>query len=183
MRNHIIFTVVGAIVLFIYQFLSWAAINLHSDQQQHTPLETELLQSIADSGLEPGMYALGQGDPSNGQEAMWADWTENFKGKPWAVLNYIESNDMDDMASNMTRSFLVDLFAAALLFFMLSKTSISGLKDTSILLIGMGLLAFITEPYTYSIWYKMPGMTAHLIDAIVPWFILAFLWTKLGTNK
>lgn len=179
MRNHIIFSIVGAIVLFIYQFLSWAAINLHSDQQRYTPLETEILEYLGESGLEPGMYAVGQGNPEGGQEAMWADWTENFKGKPWAVINYIESNDMDDMASNLSRSFLVDLFAAALLFFMLSKTNVSGLRDTSILLIGMGLLAFIVEPYTYSIWYKMPGMTAHLIDAIVPWFILALLYNKL----
>lgn len=179
MRNHIIFSFVGAIVLFMYQFLSWAAINLHSDQQKYTPLEYELLQCFETSGLEPGMYAVGQGNPANGQEAMWAEWTENFKGKPWAVINYIESNDMDDMVGNMSRSLLVNLFAAALLFFILSKTNVSGLKDTSILLIGMGLLAFITEPYTYSIWYKMPGMKAHLIDAIVPWFILAFLYTKL----
>lgn len=182
MKNHIIFTIVGSIVLFMWQFMSWAAINFHKEQQQYTPIEAEVLQAIADTGLEPGMYALGQGDSTGGEEAKWNDWAKNFQGKPWGVLNYQASND-NVMSENMMRSYLVNVVAAFLLFFMLSKTSVSGLKDTSILLIGMGIVGFIVEPYTYSIWYKIPGMTGHLIDAIVPWFIMAFLWTKLGTNK
>ena len=55
MKKQFLFSLAGGLLLFIWQFVSWGAVNFHADQQAYTPLETELLATIAESGLEPGM--------------------------------------------------------------------------------------------------------------------------------
>ena len=37
MKNVIVFTLVGSMALFFWQFLSFAGLNLHADAQAHTP--------------------------------------------------------------------------------------------------------------------------------------------------
>jgi hypothetical protein len=69
------------VILFIWAFLSWAGINLHIEEQQYTPLEAEVLAAIAETGLEPGMYAMGQGSPEGGEDAKWAGLVGKFSGE------------------------------------------------------------------------------------------------------
>jgi hypothetical protein len=181
MKNHILFSFLGAVILFIWSFLSWAAINLHQDEQTYTPLEKDVLSAIAETGLEQGMYALGQGDPTGGQEAQWAEWESDFKGKPWGVLNY-QSNMEMSMGMNMFRGFTKDLLIAALVFMLLSMIKEVSYKKAVIMCLSIGLIAFMTEYYNGYIWFKTPGIYAHLLDAVVPWTLLGLLGGKLAVK-
>jgi len=42
------------------------------------------------------------------------------------------------------------------------------------LLLGfaVGMISYFLEPYSDYIWYKTPGILAHLMDGIVPWGIM-----------
>ena len=87
MKKQLLFSFVGALVLFFWQFVSWGIENnLHIDQQQYTDKQEVLLEAIAETGLEPGMYALGK--PAGMTEEDMRYWEETFRGKPWGVLNY-----------------------------------------------------------------------------------------------
>ena len=57
MKKTIIGVLVGALILFIWQFISWGAVNLHSGMQQYTPKQTEILKYLGDN-LEEGFYYL-----------------------------------------------------------------------------------------------------------------------------
>ena len=98
MKNHILFSFLGAIILFIWSFLSWAAINLHQDEQTYTPLEKDVLSAITETGLEPGMYALGQGDPTGGHEAQWVEWESDLYWYLGDTLGYIVTQYLNDEA-------------------------------------------------------------------------------------
>lgn len=124
------------------------------------------------------MYALGQGDPAGGEEAKWADWADNFQGKPWAVINYQASND-DVFVSNLTRGFTIDLVVVFLLFSLLAKLNVPTLKDGVLICVGIGVLGFFAFPYSSFIWFKTPGIFAHLLDATVPWTLLGLVWWKM----
>jgi hypothetical protein len=173
-----LFTLAGGTIIFIWAFLSWAGINLHIEEQQYTPLEADVLAAIAETGLEPGMYAMGQGSPEGGEEAKWADWVENFQDKPWGVLNYQASNEMT-FGMNLFRGFSIDLIIAFLLFSLMSKVNASSLKEVLIVTLTIGFIAFLIEDYSGYIWFKSPGIMAHLIDAVVPWSLLGLVYWKM----
>ncbi|NCZ95460.1 MAG: hypothetical protein EBZ16_08065 [Flavobacteriia bacterium] len=68
MKKHLLYTLIGGTILFFWQFLSHAALNLHADAQQYTPVQSEILDAIAAAGLEPGQYMLGQPGPTETME-------------------------------------------------------------------------------------------------------------------
>tara|TARA_B110000211_G_C13878777_1_gene464216 strand:- start:461 stop:574 length:114 start_codon:yes stop_codon:yes gene_type:complete len=37
-------------------------------------LEADVLAALAETGLQPGIYALGMGNATLEQDARWADW-------------------------------------------------------------------------------------------------------------
>ena len=65
------------------------------------------------------------------------------------------------------------------LFSMLARVNATSIKDALVMTVGAGRISFMVEPYSYHIWYGTPGMMAHLIDAIVPWTLIGFVWWKM----
>ena len=53
MRTLLIGSLVGGLILFLWQFLSWTALNLHGREMQHTPKQDAILQSLSQN-LEEG---------------------------------------------------------------------------------------------------------------------------------
>jgi hypothetical protein len=92
MKRHLLFSLIGAVIIFVWQFISFAMPNIHKSAMGYTPLQDEILQKFQELGLEEGMYVLGMPDPTTSmaqqQEAMKA-----YDGKPWALVNWrIHSN-------------------------------------------------------------------------------------------
>ena len=50
-KKHLLYTLIGGTILFFWQFLSHAALNLHADAQQYTQVQSEILDAIAAAGL------------------------------------------------------------------------------------------------------------------------------------
>lgn len=171
MKKHLLFSLIGALVIFIWQFLSYAAINFHAPASRYTPQQQEILTYFEQVGLEEGMYILGQPDPNapEGTEDM-----DSYMNKPWAVINYQQSMS-PDMVMPMIRSLLVSFVIAFLLFWMFTQQKNPSLKNRLYLALGIGLIGFFFTPYTNFIWYKNPDIWGYLIDGIAPWMLLGYL--------
>lgn len=178
MKKMILFSLLGAVVIFAWQFLSWAMPNLHNPASRYTPLQGEILQKLQELNLPEGMYMLGQGDPSKSNEEMEKEW-KTFENKPWAVLNYHAENKMD-MAMPMIRGFVVDIVIASLLFWLFIQQKSPTLKNRVLLSVAVGFICFFFVPYTNFIWYAEPDIWAHLLDGIVPWVVLGFIGHKMA---
>ena len=48
MKSFVFPTVLGGLLLFFWQFLSFAAINLHGQAQEYTPLDRDILAHLAE---------------------------------------------------------------------------------------------------------------------------------------
>jgi glycerol uptake facilitator-like aquaporin len=136
------------------------------------------MKAIEKQGLKEGMYFLGQPDPSLSQAEQQAAM-EKMDGKPWAVLNYHETNSMS-MAMNMARGFVVCFVISFLLFWLLHQQKNPTLINRMLLALAVGMIGFFFEPYTNFIWYKAPDIFAHFADAIFPWLILGFIGHKMA---
>jgi hypothetical protein len=178
MKRKLLFSLIGAIIIFAWQFLSYAMPNFHKSASGYTAAQDSILQVIAKQGLGEGMYFLGQPDPSLSQAEQQASM-EKMEGKPWAIINYHQTNSMS-MAMNMTRGFLVCFVISFLLFWLFLQQKNPTLMNRLYLALAVGIIGFFFVPYTSFIWYKAPDIFAHFADAIVPWVILGFIGHKMA---
>ncbi|MCF8253663.1 MAG: hypothetical protein K9H61_12950 [Bacteroidia bacterium] len=180
MKKHLLFTLIGAVVLFFWLFMSFAMPNFHKASQSYTPLQDSLLMAMEKSGLPEGMYVLGQPDPAfMNDEAKCAEEMKKFEGKPWAVLNY-QMNNSYAMGMNMVRGFFTCAIISWLLFWLMGQMKERSLKNDILLSLAIGFISFCFVPYTNFIWFKNPDILAHLLDGIGPWLILGWVGNKLS---
>lgn len=182
MKPLILPSLIGGIVLFVWQFLSYAGMNLHGNAQTYTPLQDDILAHLAELNLEEGMYALGSPSPEERADyngPLGAAYVDQHAGKPHGVLNYQHSLDLS-MGSNLFRSFCINLLTALAMLWLLGQMSLT-LQARLLASLAIGLVGFMLFPYSNFIWYKNPDIWAHLLDAVVPFAFLG--WLSHRTSK
>lgn len=162
MKKLIIAALVGGLILFIWQFISYAAINIHSNTQQYSPNQDKILEFL-DENLEEGFYFLPNVAP--GEDEMEA--MEKALGKPWAQV-YFHKEMTNTMGFNLVRGFLIDLLAAGLMAWLLLKMGNPSFQTIIISCLAVGLIGYLNFPYLNSIWYETPTLS-ELVDAVVSW--------------
>jgi hypothetical protein len=181
MKRQLLFSVSGAIVIFVWQFLSYAMPNFHKSASVYTPAQDSILKAIEKHGLGEGMYLLGKPDPSL-KEAEKQAAIKKMDDKPWAVLNYQKLN-FTPSAMPMIRGFLVCFVISFLLFWLFLQQKNPTLVNRLLLALAVGMIGFFFVPYTNYIWYKAPDIFAHFADAIVPWVILGIIGHKIAPKQ
>ncbi len=164
----IVGALVGGLLVFVWQFLSWTMLNLHGSGQKYTANQDSILNYLGTQLQEEGTYFLPTYAPGASQEDQ-QKLMETMAGKPWAQISYHKSMNTA-MGMNMVRGFLVDVFAVMLLIWLLSK--IPGLTFQTAITssIVVGVIGYLTTEYTNSIWFENNSVP-DLIDAIVSWAI------------
>jgi hypothetical protein len=164
----IIGALVGAILLFVWQFISWGAVNFHSGEQQYTVHQDSIL-SVLSEKLEEGTYFLPNVPPGTNKEGF-----EKYKlergGKPWAVVSYHKSMETD-MTMNMVRAFVSDLLAVLFLIWILTNARDLNFAKSILFALAIGMIGFLSVTYLNTIWFKNPAMD-DLIDVFASWGIV-----------
>jgi hypothetical protein len=178
MKNTLLFTLVGGLILFVWQFLSFAMLNLHGSASEHTPLQDEILERLAELELEEGMYALGTlSQEDYNDPAKVEAYLREQDGQPWAILNYHHAWQ-SDMTPNLIRSMLINFLLAFGFLWVMRKLAIEGTGERIAAAVGIGLIGFFFHPYSQFIWFEAPDIYAHLLDSIVPFVLLGWLSSK-----
>jgi hypothetical protein len=180
MKKTLITAVVGGIVLFMWQFLSWTIINLHGSSQQYTPKQDSILQVLKANLDKEGGYYLPSAPPGTSFEGMEKLAAENI-GKPWASIQYHAALKYD-MGMNMVRGLIADIFIIWLLCWILAKLANNNFTTTFTASIFVGLIVYLNSSYTGHIWYPMFDIRAYLIDAIVSWGLVG-VWLGWWMNR
>jgi len=178
MKKQIIATVVGALILFIWQFLSWGLINFHKAETQYTPNQDKILEVLS-ANLEKGEYFLPGVPPGTSMEEEHA-FGDSMVGKPWATINY-HPQFMMNMPLNLTRGFVVDLLSAFLLVWILLQFGRLTFGKTVMTCLAIGFIAYLTIPYINHIWFEGNTM-GYLIDTIGSWGIVG-VWLGWFLNR
>ncbi len=166
MKKAIIGGLIGGIVLFLWQFLSWAALNIHGSNMTHTPQQDKIMRALEESGLEEGQYLLPNLAPGYTAEEQEA-YAKNMEGKAWAMIHYQKSWS-NTMGMNMGRALVINILSAFMLCYLfLGDEKLTFMKVlTGSLMVG--LISYLTLPYLNSIWFKTNSIP-DLIDTIVQW--------------
>lgn len=173
MQKAIIGAIVGGIIIFLWQFLSWTVLNLHQEANQYTPNQQAIMTALEQNLPEEGGYMI----PSLPPEASGEEHQQLMKdadGKPWASIQYHKTLDTD-MAMNIIRGLITNIIMVWLLCWILLRMNAPGFGTILTASIFTGLIVFLNAPYTGSIWYDWFDIMAHFYDAMVSW-IACGLW-------
>lgn len=181
MKHRLLFSLIGAIVIFAWQFLSYAMPNFHKSASTFTPAQDSILKMLEKQGITEGMYLLGQPDPSLSKAEQQA-MMDSMEGEPWAVINYHKVSSMN-MAMPVIRGILVCFVISFLLFWLFLQQKNPTLTNRLLLSLAVGMIGFFFVPYTNFIWYKAPDIFAHFADAIVPWVFLGLIGHKMASMQ
>ncbi len=172
MKKQIIATVVAAIIIFIWQFLSWSVLQVHKAEFQHTEHQDAIMEALSQFNLKDGSYYMPNVAPGASMEEEQA-FMEQQMGKPWAMLEYHNAMEAN-MGMNMFRGFVTDLVAAFLLIWLLMKMQNLTLSTTFLSSLAVGAIAYLTIPYLNSIWFET-NTIGYVIDMVVQWGLVG-LW-------
>lgn len=166
MKNLLIAAAVGSVIIFMWQFLSWAPLGIHESQMAHTDKQDAVLQALADTGLEEGAYFLPRLPASASNDEMQA-FNDEMTGKPWARVHYHKSFS-SSMGLNMFRGWLISFVSVFLLSWVLSKMAGLSMQTAIITALSVGLIGWMTVTYQESIWFETNSLP-QLLDVVVQW--------------
>jgi len=180
MKKTILGAIIGGILLFLVQFVTWTVLNLHRSAQQHTNNQDSVLQYLDSHLQRSGAYLL----PTYADNASSADkeaLMQSADGKPWALINYHKAYHVN-LVSSLVRNLLVDIVAVWLFAWIVVATGKQGFGKIFIASLFLGFIIFLNIPYTLHIWYLTPGLKADLIDALAGWGITG-IWLGWWLSK
>jgi hypothetical protein len=165
MRRLLIGSLVGGLILFVWQFLSWSVTGIHAREMQHAPNQDAILQSLSQN-LEEGDYFLPM-PPADASPAEQREAMASGVGKPWAMVSYRARMD-DNMGMNMFRGFAADFVAAFLFGWLLLRFARLDLQSAVLAGLAVGATGFLTISYLNSIWFDRSSI-GQLLDSLVEW--------------
>jgi hypothetical protein len=176
MKKTIIGSLVGAIIIFLWQFLSFAAVNLHKPAQQYTDKQDAIMSFLNSQGLQEGGYFM-PGLPETATRSEMEAAMKATDGKPWARIEYHNKaeNNTNAMIMNMVRGLLVNIVIVFLFCWLVGKINNPGFGTILGGALAVGMISFLNQPYTIFIWYKSFDIWATFLDAVVMWG-LAGIW-------
>jgi hypothetical protein len=172
MKKVLIGTFVGGIIIFLWQFLSWTAINLHMPAQQYTPKQEAILTVLRENLQEGGYFVPNV--PANAGMEEYNQYLKTYEGKPWATIQYHKAMK-NNMGMSMTRGLITNIVTVWLLCWIILRFANLSFKKVLTASLFTGLIVFLNAAYTNHIWYETFDLWAHLVDAVVSWGLCG-LW-------
>jgi len=171
MKNILVGTIVAALILFIWQFLSWSILNIHGAENTYTPNQDKIINFL-EQNLEEGAYFMPTMAPGASPEEK-AEMMQSVIGKPWATVVYHDAYE-DTMGMNMFRGFVANLLVAFLLCWILARMKDLSLVSGLMTSLFIGFIGYTVITYIHSIWFETHTL-GYLLDTIAQ-FGLVGLW-------
>ena len=171
---------VGGLIIFIWQFLSWTMLDLHYPAQQYTPKQDSILAYLNTQFDSSGGYFMSR-TPKGAPDDEMKKHEEEMKGKSWAQIAYHKSYDAS-MGMNILRAFVTDILVVLFFCWILSGFTANSFGKTFLAAILTGLIISLYSNYIIHIWYETFDLEAHFIDNIVAWGATG-IWLGWWLNK
>lgn len=180
MKKLLIGALVGGILVFIWQTLSWTVLNLHGNEYKKAADQDNVLNYLNGQFTEDGQYYMPHiGDNATSEER--EKMGEAMKGKPWAVISYHKAYDAT-MIGNILRALIASIIAAFFVTWVLMKNVNSTFLVTFLNCILIGLAGYLFIPYAGHLWFENPGATTNLVDVLLSWGLCG-VWLGWWLNR
>jgi len=167
MKKLLIGALIGGIILFFCQFLSWTVLNWHNNAYRYTPKQDAIMSALSAQIDKDGQYMI-PNLPASASREDHENAMKTMDGKPWALVAYHSAKNMN-MVPNIIRGLIVDILIIG--FFCALISRMNALNFTAILISSLfvGLIVFFNVPYTHHIWFQDFDLMAYFWDCLVGW--------------
>jgi hypothetical protein len=167
MKKLAIASLVGGIIIFIWQTLSWTVLNLHHASQEYTADQDAIMSFMNSKFSEDGSYLLPSYPKGTSYDEMQKTMPQRA-GKPWMQIEYHKALNVN-MGKNIFMGLINDIIIVGLLCWVLMKIPSPAAGTIFIGCLFVGLIVFLNSPLTVHIWYPKADIGAHFTDAVVSW--------------
>ncbi|MBI5473323.1 MAG: hypothetical protein HY961_13345 [Ignavibacteriae bacterium] len=178
MKNVIIGSIVAAVIVWLYQAMSWMILPVHTNTLKYTPQQDAILSAVTANLAEPGVYAIPNTPPTATDEEKQA-FQASMVGKPWALVTYSPSGMSGSMAPQMILGFLINFVAAFVVAYVLWKSvdKFAGFGSKLMLVLGFAVFTVFQSSLMMANWWGTPWhyLSGEVIDHILGWG-LAGVW-------
>jgi len=169
MKKIIIGSLVGAILLFAWQSLSWTVLGVHNRAFKHTPAQEAILSALSTNLTEEGQYLV----PRLPESASHKEVEESMKkneGKPWAIVTYHKEHKTD-MVMPIIIGFLVCFVCVWLCCRVIARIVNRSFFEVFLTTLSFGVVCFLFVWYMGHNWMHTPWdvLKGELIDDVVGW--------------
>lgn len=170
MKNYLIPSLVGGLIIFFAQTLSWTVLNLHMPAQSYTSKQDTITRFLQQQLEKPGGYLIPSapiGTSMDEEMKLAKDW----EGRPQIMIQYHEGFSMSGskMGLNMFRSFASSVLMVGLFCWLLLQWKERTFIKCWLAAIAVGLIVYIQIPYSTFIWYNIFDNRAYLVDCLAGW--------------
>ena len=173
MKKLVIASIVGGIIIFIWQTLSWAALNLHHASQEYTPKQDSIMAFLNEQFSDDGSYLMPTYPKGTTRDEM-EKTMKSREGKPWMQIQYHKALNVN-MRANILEGLINDIVIVALVCWILMKMTDAGFGKIFMACLIIGIIVFLNSPLTIHIWYPKSDIGAHFMDSVVSWGLCG-LW-------
>ena len=180
MKKTIFGALVGGLLIFIWQTLSWTMLDLHRPGENYTAKQDSIISFLSSQFSEDGAYMVPYIPKGSSSEEMEKEMKDAY-GKPWAQIQYHAKMEYS-MPMNIIRGLLVDIIITWMLCCMIMIYNNNNFSKTFISCLFVGFISFLNIVYTKDIWYKVFDINAYLIDTVAAWGLCG-LWLGWWLNR
>ena len=148
MKKQLIGALVGGLILFFWQFISFGPGNLHGSQMDYMPAQEAILKALAENNVAEGEYFLPRTPMDANSEAQQKYAEERQIGRPWAQVSYHHQME-NTFGFNLLRGFVIDFLSVFFLIWILMQMRDLNRKTALLTSLAVGLilsLIHISEP-------------------------------------
>lgn len=174
MKQFVIATLVGALIVFILQAMSWMVLPIHQDSLRYTPMQDSLLSAMSSLPGE-GVYSLPYPDPAKADDpAEQKKFEESMTTRPWALVQY-HPTGQDMTGGTIARGFLFNLLGVGLVVWLLGLAQSQLPTFTSRFLAVLAFGAFIVLQSDLMTWNWMGTpwnyLKGEILDHLLGWAV------------
>ena len=182
MKKWLVGSLVGAIIVFAWQTLSWTMLGIHDAEATYSASQDKIMTALGEANLEDGVYFLPNVPPGSDMDTH-EEMRKSMVGKPWARILYKRAYK-DDMTMSMIRGFLVNLFLVFSFIYIITRGGTPPAIRVFAGSVDIGLFGFLWGLYIDHVWFQTPAkvLHGHIIDALVAWGLCG-LWLGWWMNR
>ncbi len=175
MKKTLLGGIVGGIILFVWSFLAWTVLPLHTPAMREIQNEDAIISSLKPALPTKGVYMLRHNPGMSADNTARDAWNERIKQGPTGMIFYDPNGSDPMMIEQMAAGLIIDILSALVVAWLLTRsTAQTASYLTRVMFCGIfAIFATLFDYLTMWNWMGYPAdfTTGLIVDALIAWLL------------
>ena len=185
MKKFIVCVFVAALVAQAWSTFSWMKLSWHMMDARQFSNDAAVAEVLNNELNGSGFYSIPNMDPDvHDSEEKMADWNAKAAEGPFAFISVRADGVEPGMGKPMAIGFVLNLVVAAMLFWLVSQSSITCPIGRTVFIATAATVGALYVHIANWNWWHFPTIysVAGFVDMFVTWALAGFVMVKVGDS-